>query len=77
MTFVTIATGWGLTVSFEKTKMMSMGCPEDNLPIELEIGVTAAVDNFTYLGSNITNDTEVVSEVTVTLEKAARAFGCL
>jgi len=35
MTFVTTAAGWWLTVSLEKTKMMSMGCPEaeDNRPI--------------------------------------------
>ena len=56
MKFVTIAAGWGLTVSLEKTKMISMGCPEaeDNRPIQLENGAIAAVDNFTYLGNNIT-----------------------
>jgi len=77
--FVTMAAGWGLTVSLEKTKMMSMGCPEaeDNRPIQLENGAIAAVDNFTYLGSNITSDGEIVSEVGVRLGKAARAFGCL
>ena len=57
--------------------MMLMGCPEGNLSIQLKSGVIAAVDNFTYLGSNITNDGEVVSEVSVRLGKAARAFGCL
>jgi len=79
MTFVTTAAGWGLTVSLEKTKMMSMGCSEaeDNRPIQLENGAIAAVDNFTYLGSNITNDGEIVSEVGARLGKAARAFGCL
>ena len=46
--FVTIAAGWGLTVSFEKTKMMSMGSPEDNLQIQLDAGNMVAVDNFTY-----------------------------
>ena len=40
-------------------------------------GVIAAVDNFTYLGSNFTNDGEVVSEVSAKLGKAPRAFGCL
>ena len=67
----------GLTVSFEKTKMMVMGCPEGNLPIQLKSGVIAAVDNFTYLGSNITNDGKVVNEVSARLGKAVRAFGCL
>ena len=56
-----------------------MGCPEaeDNRSIQLENGARAAVDNFTYLGSNITSDGEIVSEVGVRLGKAARAFGCL
>ena len=77
VTFVTTAAGWGLTVSLEKTKVMSMGCPEGNMPIQLEDGVIAAVDNFTYLGSNITNDGEIVNEVSARLGKAARTFGCL
>ena len=37
--FVAIAAGWGLTVSFEKTKMMSTGRSEDNLQIQLDAGV--------------------------------------
>ena len=44
MTLVITAAGW---VSLEKTKMMSMGCSEDNKPIQLEDGVIAAVDSFT------------------------------
>ena len=47
------------------------------MPIQLKSGIIAAVDNFTYLGSNITNDGEVVSEVSARLGKAVRAFGCL
>ena len=74
--FVAIAAGWDLTVSFEKTKMMSMRSPENNLPIQLDAGVMVAVDDFTYLESNITND-EVANEVGVRLGKAARAFGYL
>ena len=56
-----------------------MGCPEaeDNRPIQLENGTRAAVDNFTYLGSNIINDGEIVSKVTARLGKAARAFAFL
>ena len=71
VTFVTTAAVWGLTVSLEKTKLLSIGCPEDNMPIQLEDGVTAAVDDFTYLESNITNDSEVANEVGVRLGKAA------
>ena len=80
MTFVAIAAGWGFSVSFEKTilyKVMSMGCPEGNLLIQLESSAIAAVDKFTYLESNIINDGKVVSEVSARLGKAARAFGCL
>ena len=79
MMFVTTAAGWGLIVSLKNTKIMLMGCPEaeDNRPIQLENGAIAAVDNFTYLGSNITNDGEIVSEASAGLGKAARAFGCL
>ena len=77
VTFVATAAGWGLTVSLEKTKLLSRGSPGDNLPIQLENGVIAAVDNFTYLGSNITNDGEVVNGMSVRLGKAARGFGCL
>ena len=77
MTLVTTAAGWGLTVSLEKTTMMSMVFPEDNLPIQLEDGVIAAVDSFTYLGSNITIDDEIVNEVSSKLGKAARALGCM
>ena len=38
VTFVTVAVEWDLTVSLEKTKMILMGCPEGNLPIQLESG---------------------------------------
>ena len=41
VTFVTIAAWWGLTVSFEKTKMMLIGCLEGSLPIQLKSGVIA------------------------------------
>ena len=46
----------------EKTGMMPMGIPEDYFPIQLDVGVIAAVDD---LGNNITNDNEVVNEVGV------------
>ena len=32
--------------------MMSTGCPKDNMSIQLEDDVLAAVDNFMYLGNN-------------------------
>ena len=47
MTFVIMAAGWGLTVSIEKTRMMSMSCPkaEDNRLIQLENGVIISIQN--------------------------------
>ena len=54
-----------------------MGCLEGNLPIQLESGVIAAVDNFTYLGSDITNDGKVANEMSARLGKSARVFVCL
>ena len=56
---------------------MSRGSPGDDVPIQLENGVITAVDNFMYLGSNITSDSKFVNEVSVCLGKAARAFRCL
>ena len=78
--FVKTAAEWGLTVSLEKTKLLTFGNdlrPEDNLPIQLEGGEISAVEEFTYLGSTITRDGEVYREVVARLEKASRAFGCL
>ena len=74
VTFVATSAGWGLTVSLEKTKLISRGCPGDNAPILLEDGVIAAVDNFTYLGSNNANDGKVVNEVNARSGKDASTF---
>ena len=35
------------------------------------------VQDFTYLGANISRDGEITSEVTRRIARAARAFGCL
>ena len=35
------------------------------------------LNDFTYLGSNISSDGEVGKEVSIRIAKAARAFGCL
>ena len=78
--FVKTAAEWGLTVSLEKTKLLTMGkdlAPEDNLSVQLEEGEFDTVEEFTYLGSTITRDGEVRDEVVARLAKASRAFGCL
>ena len=64
----------------EKTKLLTMGKqlePEDSLPVQLDEGEIDTVDNFTYLGSNISRDGEMRGEVVVRLGKASKAFGCL
>ena len=78
--FVRTAADWGLTVSLEKTKLFAMGKwlkSEDNLPVQLDGGEIATVEDFTYLGSNIIRDGELHGEVAVRLGKASRAFACL
>ena len=47
------------------------------VPVRLEGGEIKSVQDFTYLGSNITTDAEVDNEVKIHIGKAARAFGCL
>lgn len=52
--FVKTAAEWSLTVSLEKTKLLTMGKwlkPEDNLSVQLDDGEMVTVDNFTYPGS--------------------------
>ena len=70
--FVRTTAEWGLTVSLEKTKLLTMGRqlkPEDSLPVKVDAGEIATVEDFTYLGSNITRDGEVESEVGVRLAR--------
>ena len=78
--FVSAASKFGLTVSIQKTKGLAVGrqlTPRDQAPVQLEEGTIELVPDFTYLGSNITSDGEVKSEVKIRIGKAARAFGCL
>ena len=51
--------------------------PEDNQPVKREEGETSAVQDLTYLGSNITRDGEVHSDVVARLSKVSRVFSCL
>ena len=59
--FVKTAANWGLTVSLEKTKLLTLGKQlklEDNLPVSLT-RERLPLEEFTYLGSSITRDAEV------------------
>ena len=44
---------------------------------EKNSNVLYVVQDFTYLGANISRDEEITSEVTRRIARAARAFGCL
>ena len=81
--FVKVVSEWGLTVSTEKTKGMVVGevlNESDVRPVQVEGGSVDVVQDFTYLGANISRDGEITSEVTRRIDRAARAaraFRCL
>ena len=78
--FVKVASEWGLTVSTEKAKGMVVGeglNESDVRPLQVEGGSVDLVQDFTYLGANISRDGEITSKVTRRIARAARAFGCL
>ena len=57
----------GLTVSIEKTKGMIVGeglNESDVRPVQVEGGSVDVVQDFTYLGANISRDGKITSEVT-------------
>ena len=78
--FVKVASEWGLTVSTEKIKGMAVGeglNENDVRPVQEEGGSVIVVQDFTYLGANISREKEITSEVTERIARAARAFGCM
>ena len=78
--FVRTASDWGLTVSTHKTKALVMGgnlTTADSLPLQVGEDLIEVLNDFTYLGSNISSDGEVGKDVSIRIAKAARAFGCL
>ena len=78
--FVGKAGDWGLTVSIGKTKGMATGDnlrEEDVAPVQVEGGEIEMVDHFTYLGSTLSRDGDVMEDVKCRIAKASRAFGCL
>ena len=67
-------------MSTEKTKGMFVGVgfnENDVRPVQVEGGFVDVVQDFTYLGTNISRDGNITSEVTRRIARAARAFGCL
>ena len=69
-----------LTVSIEKTKGMAVGnslTEEDVAPVQEEGGEIEMVEQFSYLGSVISKDGDVMEDVKCRIAKASKAFGCL
>ena len=78
--FLDSARDRGMTVSIEKTKGMVAGNTTGESVaevVETENGPIQIVDNVPYLGSTISSDGEITSEVSSRIAKASRAFGCL
>eukprot|EP00117_Sycon_ciliatum_P027914 scpid27779/ scgid3366/ Craniofacial development protein 2; p97 bucentaur protein len=76
--FTQCASGWGLTVSVQKTKFLAVGPSviRADIVVPGSAGdVIGVVSDFTYLGSTISDDGELDAEVTTRLAKASRAFG--
>ena len=74
------ASEWGLTMNTQKTKaLVTRGhlTAADSLPLQVDGDLIEVVEDFTYLGSNISADGEVRKEVSIRIAKASRAFGCL
>lgn len=74
---------YGLTISFQKTEVMKQATGLDSkandeaTTIELEddwVGVLKVVDNFTYLGSTMSNDVSLDKEISKRLNKAGTSF---
>ena len=78
--FVKVANEWGLIVSTEKIIGMIAGeglNEGDVRLVQVEGGSVDVVQDFTYLGANISRDGEITSEVTGRIATAAREFGYL
>ena len=69
-----------MTVTIEKPKGLAKGdnlSEEDVAPVQVEGGEIEMVDHFTYLGSTLSRDGDVMEDVKCRIAKASRAFGCL
>ena len=79
-TFAAVATSFGLSVNFVKTKIMPCGVElscEDQQPFNINCQTVHVVDSFVYLGSLLSPDSRCGTEVDRRLASAAKAFGAL
>lgn len=78
--FVSVATSFGLSVNFVKTKFMAVGVDltdGDFQPLTIKNSTVDHVTSFPYLGSLLSPDARCVSEIDRRLAGAARIFGAL
>ena len=52
-------------------------CDRDIGSVQVDGGEIEVIDCFTYLGSNLSRDGDVMSDVNSRIEKASKAFGPL
>ena len=78
--FSSACTNFGLTISIKKTEVMFQPAP-GNLPHDPQIKVNGqnlnSVETFTYLGSTLSHNATVDTEVNNRVSKASSAFGRL
>ena len=71
---------WGLTVNVSKTKGMA-SCDglsaADIALLQTDGGEIEMGNNFIYLGSVVSSDSEILEGIRCRLTKALRVFGCL
>lgn len=79
-TFAAVATSFGLTVNFGKTKFMTCGVgisDDDRQPLVIGNEEVMHVDAFVYLGSLVSSNSRASAEVDRRLASASRCFGML
>ena len=79
-TYARVATSFGLTVSYSKTKLMVAGreiSESDTGPLRIGAEEVECVEEFPYLGSIITASGRVDTEVERRITQASKAFGAL
>ena len=75
-----MARAFGLIVSIQKTKLMVTGyniMEEEKAPILLGTGMIECVNDFPYLGSVVTSNARMDTEVDRCIASASRVFGAL
>ena len=78
--FANACTKFGLTISLEKTKVMFTPAPGEPLTepnIVVYGSKLAVVKNFVYLGSSLSSDGSLDTEIKERIAKASASFGCL